>query len=184
MLLQLARHRGVRIIGTASPRHHDALRASGVFPVDYNDPNLPAIVRGIAPRGVDAIFDNIGGLNTRAAWSLLARHGTLVSYTTTIPVSGSNGLGSPLLKTLGQTLLWSALPQGKRATFYDFWADRGAHTQRFRTHVTEDLAQVFALLEARTITATIAAQFPLTEAIAALELAESRALTGKVILLP
>ena len=34
------------------------------------------------------------------------------------------------------------------------------------------------------ITANIAARFPLTEAVAAMELAESRTLNGKVILVP
>ena len=36
-LIQLARHHGVRVIGVASPRHHDALRGLGVEPVDYAD---------------------------------------------------------------------------------------------------------------------------------------------------
>src|SRR4051812_27284907 len=59
ILIQLAQRQGVRVIGAASSRHHAALRASGVIPLDYNDPNLPASVRAIAPAGVDAVFDNI-----------------------------------------------------------------------------------------------------------------------------
>jgi len=42
MLIQLAQHHGVTVIGAASPRHHDALRAAGVIPVDYADPDLAA----------------------------------------------------------------------------------------------------------------------------------------------
>ena len=45
ILVQLARHAGARVIGTASPRHHDALRALGVEPADYRDPGLAARVR-------------------------------------------------------------------------------------------------------------------------------------------
>ena len=43
---------------------------------------------------------------------------------------------------------------------------------------------MFELLRDGTITANIADRFPLTEAAAALALAESRTLNGKVILLP
>jgi NADPH:quinone reductase-like Zn-dependent oxidoreductase len=61
ILIQLAQHAGIRVIGGASPRHHDALRAAGVEPVDYNDPNLAGRVRELSPGGVDAVFDDIGG---------------------------------------------------------------------------------------------------------------------------
>ena len=44
-LAQLAVHDGIRVIGTASPRHHEALRAMGVEPIDYEDTDIPARVR-------------------------------------------------------------------------------------------------------------------------------------------
>jgi NADPH:quinone reductase-like Zn-dependent oxidoreductase len=79
-LAQLALHAGARVIGTSSPRHHAALRGIGVVPVDYNDPDLAARVRDLAPAGVDAVFDHIGGKSIARSWSLLAKGGTLVSY--------------------------------------------------------------------------------------------------------
>jgi NAD(P)H-binding len=45
VLSQLALHAGIRVIGTAAPRHHEALSSLGVEPVDYNAPNLAARVR-------------------------------------------------------------------------------------------------------------------------------------------
>lgn len=60
-LVQLARLAGVRVIGTASARHHDAVRALGAAPVDYRDPDMPARVRELAPAGVEAVFDHVGG---------------------------------------------------------------------------------------------------------------------------
>jgi NADPH2:quinone reductase len=184
ILIQLAQHHGVTVIGAASPRHHDALRAAGVIPVDYADPKLPELVRHHAPAGVDAVFDNIGGETTRISFTLLARGGTLVSYAIINAVSGTGGLMAPFLKAIGQAVLWSALPNGKKATFYDLWSGHRSRPARFRRHLEEDLGHVFELLGAGTITANVAARFALTDAAAALALAESRTLNGKVILLP
>ncbi|BDZ52034.1 NADPH:quinone reductase [Frondihabitans sucicola] len=184
ILIQLAQDHGVRVIGAASPRHHDALRAAGVIPVDYADPDLAARVRELAPAGVDAVFDNVGGDTTRTAFSLLARGGTLVTYSIISVVGGPGGLLLPFATAIGQALLWSALPNGKRATFYDLWAGHRFRPARFRRHLEADLGRLFELLRDGTVTANIAARFPLTEVVAAMELAESRTLNGKVILLP
>jgi len=184
ILIQLAQHHGVRVIGAAAPRHHEALVAAGVIPVDYADPDLTRRIRDIAPDGVAAVFDNIGGPMTRTAWKLLAPKGTLVSYAIIAAVSGTGGLWSPFLKAIGQALLWSALPNGKKATFYDLWSGHKLRPSQFRAHLEEDLGQVFELLGDGIITANIAARFPLTDAVKAMQLAESRTLNGKVILLP
>ena len=184
ILIQLARHAGVQVIGAASPRHHDALRAAGVTPVDYSDPDLAARVRALVPAGVDAVFDNVGGAMTRTAWTLLAPGGTLVTYSIITAVSGTGGLMAPFLKAIGQALVWSALPNGKSAMFYDLWAGHRLRPARFRRHLEADLGRVFALVADGTIKPNIAARFPLADTAAALALAESRTLNGKVILLP
>ena len=184
ILIQLARLHGVRVIGAASPRHHEALRAAGVIPVDYADPELGARVRELAPNGVDAVFDNVGGQTTRAAFGLLARGGTLVTYSIISTVGGTGPLMAPFLLAIGQALLWTALPNGRSSTFYDLWAGHRFRPARFRRHLEADLGEVFRLLEHGDITANIAARFPLTEIVAAMELAESRTLNGKVVLHP
>lgn len=184
ILIQLARLHGVHVIGAASPRHHEALRAEGVAPVDYADPELAARVRELAPHGVDAVFDNVGGEMTKTAFSLLARGGKLVTYSIITAVSTDGPLMVPFLKTIGQALLWSALPNGRSATFYDLWAGHRTRPATFRRHLESDLGRVLSLVEDGTIRANIAARFPLEEVVAALRLAESRTLNGKVILLP
>ena len=90
----------------------------------------------------------------------------------------------PFLAAIGRTLVWSVLPNGRKATFYDLWSGHRSRPARFRRHLEEDLGQVFALLADGTIRANVAARFPLAEAARALELAESRTLNGKVILVP
>lgn len=59
--VQLARHVGARVIGTASAEHHEALRQLGAEPVEYGD-GLVERVREIAPGGVDVVADYVGGV--------------------------------------------------------------------------------------------------------------------------
>jgi NADPH:quinone reductase-like Zn-dependent oxidoreductase len=58
--VQLARGRGARVIGTASPNNHDYLRSLGAEPTTYGD-GLVDRVRELAPDGVDAVLDAAGG---------------------------------------------------------------------------------------------------------------------------
>lgn len=57
---QLAHQRGAMVIGTARESNHDYLRSLGATPVTYGD-GLADRVRELAPSGVDAVLDAIGG---------------------------------------------------------------------------------------------------------------------------
>lgn len=57
--VQLAAGRGARVIGTASPAAHGALRLLGAEPVAYGD-GMPGRVRALAPSGVDFALDVAG----------------------------------------------------------------------------------------------------------------------------
>lgn len=59
--VQIARSLGARVIGTASAGNHDRLRRYGVEPVEYGD-GLTERVRALAPDGVDAVADFVGGM--------------------------------------------------------------------------------------------------------------------------
>ncbi|NUO44990.1 MAG: NADP-dependent oxidoreductase [Streptomyces sp.] len=76
--VQLARHLGARVIGTASAHNHDFVRGLGGEPVEYGD-GLVERVRGLAPEGVDAALDTVGGEALKASANLLAPEGRLVS---------------------------------------------------------------------------------------------------------
>ena len=183
ILVQLAQHAGATVIGTASPRHHDKLRAQGVEPIDYNDPDLPARVRQLAPGGVDAVFDYVGGRGISQSFRFLARGGTLVSYSLAGSLNGTGPLLPMFLALLTRLALWNALPNGRHAYFYNVWA--GARKKdAFYPRLRADLGEVFRLLQDDVLTARVAARFPLTEAAAAMQLAESRTVLGKVILEP
>ncbi|ANH90775.1 MULTISPECIES: NADP-dependent oxidoreductase [unclassified Streptomyces] len=76
--VQLAAHLGARVIGTASERNHAYVRSLGGEPVTYGE-GLAERVRGLAPEGVAAVFDTIGGETTRTSAQLLAPEGRLAS---------------------------------------------------------------------------------------------------------
>ncbi|WP_407572691.1 medium chain dehydrogenase/reductase family protein [Deinococcus altitudinis] len=184
ILVQLARHAGIQVIGTASPRHHDALRELGVEPIDYNAPDLTEQVRRLAPDGVNAAFDHLGLDSARRSFDLLARGGILVAYGMAADLNEEGSMLPMFLRMVGQIVAWTALPNGRRASFYDFWSGKTVTPKVFRRHQHEDLSQVLDLLAQGVITPYVAARFPLSEVVRAMELAESRTVMGKVVLVP
>ncbi len=58
--VQLARRTGATVIGVASERHHEWLRADGAVPVAYGD-GVADRIRKAAGDGVDAFLDMVGG---------------------------------------------------------------------------------------------------------------------------
>ncbi len=58
--MQIARARGARVIGTASPNNHEYLRSLDAEPTTYGE-GLVGRVRELAPDGVDAALDAAGG---------------------------------------------------------------------------------------------------------------------------
>ncbi|MFJ9896582.1 medium chain dehydrogenase/reductase family protein [Streptomyces sp. NPDC091280] len=160
VLVQLAHAAGARVIGTASPRHHDALRAQGVEPIDYRTPDLAARVRELAPGG------------------------TLVSYGSASTRDDEGSKQLPVLKILGRVWTWNALPNGRHAYFFNVWAGRALNKNQFRARLRTDLAQVFAAVERGEVTPRIAARLPLARVSEALRLAESGTVAGKVVLTP
>ncbi|MFB7780765.1 medium chain dehydrogenase/reductase family protein [Streptomyces bauhiniae] len=190
VLVQLAKDAGARVIGTAAPRHHQPLRALGVEPIDYRDPDLAARVRELAPGGVDAVFDHLGGASASLSYRLLNRSGTLVSYSIAAKLDDTRPLLLDFLPLLARLTFWNYLPTRRHATFYDVWAGAGkpdsAKREAFRSRMRTDLTHLFGLLRDGVLTARIAARFPLDEVVAAMDLAESSARTdlGKIILTP
>lgn len=182
-LVQLARHAGIRVIGTASARHHETVHELGAIPVDYRDPDMYQRIREIAPDGVDAVFDHVGGAGLEESWRLLRRGGTLVSYGTAATKDESGNSRLPVLKSFARLAMWNHLPNGKSAHFYNFWAGK-RRLDAFRARLSEDLTQVLRLLATGVLTPQIAAEFPLADAGLALALAESRTVAGKIVIIP
>jgi NADPH:quinone reductase-like Zn-dependent oxidoreductase len=182
-LVQLARAAGIRVIGTASPRHHDKVAALGAIPLDYRAPDLPAQVRALAPNGVDAVFDHVGGAGIVDSFRLLAPGGALVSYGTAATRDQEGSSRLPVLKLFGRLMVWNVLPNRRRASFFNIWTG-ARNAAKFQARLRQDLIEVFALLADGTLRPQVAARLPLAEAPKALRLAESGTVTGKVVLVP
>jgi NADPH:quinone reductase-like Zn-dependent oxidoreductase len=73
--IQLARHRGAKVIATASTRNVGFVSRIGADQViDYAMDAFDRIVRG-----VDVVFDTVGGETLRRSWSVLKPGGRLVT---------------------------------------------------------------------------------------------------------
>jgi len=89
--VQLARLLGAaRVIGTASERNHDFLRDLGAEPVEYGD-GLADRVRALAPDGVDAVLDFVGGAALPVSFELARTPERVVSITAAATVKESGG---------------------------------------------------------------------------------------------
>ncbi|GGZ03646.1 medium chain dehydrogenase/reductase family protein [Streptomyces poonensis] len=183
VLVQFARARGIRVIGTASARNRQAVAALGAVPVDYRDDVL-ARVRELAPEGVAAVFDHVGGKSVKNSWRMLAPGGTLVSYGSASTRDHDGNGTLTVLRLVARLALWNALPDGRHAHFFNLWAGKARHPHRYRAELREDLAEIFALLRDGTVEARIDRVFPLHRAAEALRHAESGTVVGKVVIAP
>jgi NADPH2:quinone reductase len=184
VLVQLARHAGIRVIGTAGPKQQERVRELGATAIDHRSEDVPARVRELAPEGVAAVFDHVGGPGIDDSWRMLARGGALVSYGTLATKDIPGNPQVPVLKLLAKLTVWQLLPNGRRAMFFNLWKGARLRRERFRAQLRDDLGQVLALLQVGAIEPQIAGRFSLEQAAEALRFAESGGHTGKVLILP
>jgi NADPH:quinone reductase-like Zn-dependent oxidoreductase len=79
MAVQIAASLGARVLGTASPPNHDYLRSLGAAEaIDYHG-DWVAAVRDMAPDGVDAVFDCVGGETFRRSFDAVRDGGRVVT---------------------------------------------------------------------------------------------------------
>ena len=175
LLTQLATQRGGRVIATVGSVEKEAFaRGAGAAEViryrELGDltSDLPALVRDLTDgRGVDAVYDGVGRDTFDASLASLARRGTLVLY------GASSGPVPPVdpqrLNAAGSVFL-------TRPTLGDHVADRSELEWR--------AAEVFGAVADGRLDVRVGARFPLSAAADAHRALESRATTGKVLLLP
>ncbi len=174
--LQIGKIAGLKMFGTASKGKLELVSGLGATAIDYRSENFLERIRQLAPDGLDAVLESIGGKTRADSYRCLRRGGYLVCYGAYSAVEKgklSAGLGFAWLG------LMKLVPDGKQAVWYNVKAQRDAHPDWFR----EDLSKLFGMLATRQIQPVIAARMPLREAARANELLEKAQVSGKIVLL-
>ena len=165
--VELAVAMGARVIAAASSAEKTAFcRELGAHHViNYVDEDLRSAVKELtAGRGVDVVYDPVGGEMSEVAFRLLrwqGRHLVIGFAAGSIP---SLPMNLPLLK--GASLVGV------------FWGAFGSHQPELFRANAEDL---FAMVSDGRIAPRITARFPLADARSALELVAGRGAMGRVV---
>ena len=164
-LIQAARNIGATVIGLAGGAAKvELVRSLGAhYAIDYNDPAWAAKVKAeLGDRAITVLLDGVGGANGQQAFELLGAGGRLLMF-------GWSGGGS--IEFTDEDL--------KARDLTADWA------------IGAKLAAQLRTLEAAALEETISGRwhaitttFPLAEAAAAHRALETRATTGKVVLIP
>lgn len=174
-LLQLGALEGLEMYGTASATKHELVSSLGAIPIDYQKEDFVQRIENLSPRGVDAIFDGMGGSNFKRSFQCLRKGGTLVAYGNYNAVIGRDGGG---MTSYFGLMLRAALTAGKSASIYSIVPLKKSHPDWFR----EDLTELLKLLQQGRIKPVISQKFPLTEAAQAHQILEQRGVQGKIVL--
>jgi NADPH:quinone reductase-like Zn-dependent oxidoreductase len=183
-LLDLARHFGLKAIGTCSAANLAVIGRFGAAAIDYRAGDFVTSVRQLTRGGVgvDIAFDAIGGAHFGRSFACLAPGGLLVGYgSQTMGVGGESlvaaGLGLARLK------MWSTasfLFGGRKAVFYSITARRSTQPEEFAA----DMATLFQLMRAGAIHPVVIERLPLAAASEVHARIDRGGLGGKIVLLP
>jgi len=179
ILLDLARHRGLTVYGFGGRDKHPAIAAKGAIPLERID-SVQAL-RAVAPSGVDAVFDGVGGRNSRRSFAMLNEGGILVLF-------GAQGLMDHGRRNLFRAASefvampwWSSFSifgSNRGVIGYNITRLKSAHPDHYRA----DLAAVFELAAKGVVQPLIDRVFDLADASAAHTRINDGNHTGKIIL--
>ncbi len=159
--IQVARLLGARVIATAgAPERLERARALGAHEtIDHAREDVAARVRALTgKKGVEVVFEHVGGRIFEAGVAALARNGRLVTC----------GATTGAKVTLDVNLLF-----GRHLALLGSWMGRRA-----------ELVEVLKHVESGALRPVVDTVLPLAEARRAHERIESRAQFGKVVLVP
>lgn len=174
-LLQLGALEGLEMYGTASEANRDLVTRLGASHIDYQKEDFVERIENLSPRGVDAVFDCIGGSNFKRSFRCLREGGRVVAYGNYNTIVGRESGG--MMSYFG-LMARAALAPGKSASIYNIGPLKESHPDWFR----EDLTELFKLLELGKIKPVISQTLPLTKAAQAHQILERRGVKGKLVL--
>jgi NADPH2:quinone reductase len=170
LLIQLAKNRGARVIGTVSTQEkEDLAREAGADEViRYDHVDFAEATRKLTGgQGVNVVYDGVGKSTVDGSLASLRPRGLLALF------GASSGPVPPIdpqrLSRAGSVFL-------TRPTGSDYTSDRKELEWR--------VSELFSAIEQGSLTIRIGGRYPLSEARQAHEDLEARRTTGKLILLP
>ena len=175
-LIQLGALHDLKIYGSASKSSSEFVSSLGATPIDYQNEDFVQIINSLNPKGVDAVFDAVGGANFKRSFQCLRKGGTLVAYG-----SYNSAIGKESGTMLAYTTLMirNALTSGRSASIYSIVPLKKKHPDWF----VDDLSHLLHLLEQGKVKPVISEKLSLTDAAKAHQLLESRGVKGKIVLL-
>lgn len=178
-LLELGREMGLTVYGTASSGKHDLVRQFGAIPIDYRNEDFVArILEETGGRGVDAVFDTIGGKNWSRSYRCVARGGILVAFGALQLTTGEERVPSLLMGFFKLLAGWRLIPDGRSTAFYNIQTRREKEPEQFK----EDVAALFSLLKTGKLAPALQAVVPLAEAADVHRLLDKGQVAGKIVL--
>jgi NADPH2:quinone reductase len=169
LLVQIAKRRGARVIGTASAAKLDLARAAGADEViGYNEEDFEAAVKQLTGgKGVDVVYDSVGKTTFDKSLNCLRPRGYLVLY----------GQSSGPVPPLDPQVL-----NGKGSLFLT--RPTLGHYVITREELLGRANDLFGWIAAGELKVTIDTTFPLAQAADAHRYLEGRQTKGKVLLIP
>lgn len=178
-LLELGREMGLTVYGTASQAKHDLVRQFGAIPIDYrNEDFVESVLAQTDGRGVDAVFDTIGGKNWSRSYRCVARGGILVAFGALQITTGEERVPSLLWGFFKLLAGWRMIPDGRATAFYNIQTRREKEPQQFK----DDVAALFELLKAGKLAPALQAVVPLADAEEVHRLLDKGDVAGKIVL--
>lgn len=168
LLVQIARHRGATVIGTAGSDEKAALArdAGADHMIVYTREDFVAATRHLTDgAGVDVIYDSVGATTFLPGLDLLVARGVMVLF----------GQSSGAVEPIDPQLL------NRKGSLF-LTRPNLAHYVATRKELLARAAELFAWVQSGAIKVRIGAEFPLAQAADAHRALESRQTTGKVLL--
>ena len=178
-LLELGREMGLVMYGTASEGKHDLVRHFGATPIDYkNEDFVQRIMEETAGKGVDVVFDTIGGKNWSRSYRCLDRGGILIAFGALQVTTGEEGIPSLLWSFAKLLAGWKLIPDGRASTFYNIHSRRKKLPGEFKA----DVSTLFDMLKSGKLDPAIEAVVPLDQVRSVHERIDKAEIAGKVVL--
>ncbi len=186
-LLQLGRLAGLEMFGSCSSRGAQTVSDLGGTPIDYRNQDVVEEIMRLKSKGVDVVFDPIGGNHTWNSRKALRRGGKVVAYGNTTSLRGEglasgrpgqrNRLHGIPVYALYITGSW-LLPGSKHIVPYSIQTLMRLKPAMFR----RDMTTLFDLLKQKKVKPLIAKKFPLAQAREAHEMLGKGGVMGKIVL--